>query len=229
MAAFGGLTKLEISKNGKVRATRLCLPRELLETLEHNILLFYTGAVRNSATILEQQNDAVEKRGDGVLANLSQIKDIGIEICDAIVSGNLHRFGQLMDVHWQVKKRLSSGVSTPQIDAWYQLARRNGAIGGKISGAGGGGFLILYCEQNKARLREAMRRAGLRELNFRFEFEGSKVVFDMVSRDARLAYIQRQEAGDARAPIAWPVTRPVDTFGTKSSKEENGRATRSLS
>jgi len=229
MAAFGGLTKLEISKNGKVRATRLCLPRELMETLEHNILLFYTGEVRDSAKILERQNYAAEKKADGVHANLSQIKDIGIEICDAIVSGNLHRFGQLLDVHWQVQKRLSSGVSSSQIDFWYQLARRNGAIGGKISGAGGGGFLMLYCEQNKARLREAMRRAGLRELNFRFEFEGSKVVFDMVSRDARLAHIQRQEARDARAPIAWPVTRPLDTFGTKISKGGNGKATGSLS
>jgi D-glycero-alpha-D-manno-heptose-7-phosphate kinase len=228
MAAFGGLTKLEIAKNGKVRGTRLCLPRELLENLEHNILLFYTGAVCDSAKVLEQQNHAAEKRVDGVLSNLSQIKDIGIEICDAIIHGNLHRFGQLLDVHWQVKRRLSAGVSNQQIDAWYQLARRSGAIGGKISGAGGGGFLMLYCEQNKARLREAMRRAGLRELNFRFEFEGSKVVFDMMSRDARLAHIQRQEARTTRPPIAWPVTRTGDTFATKVREGGNGKATGSL-
>ncbi len=227
MAAFGGLTKLEISKNGKVRATRLCLPRELMETLEHNILLFYTGEVRDSAKVLEQQNASAEKKTDGVLTNLSQIKDIGIEICDAIIRGNLHRFGQLLDVHWEVKKRLSRGVSNPQIDSWYQLARRNGAIGGKISGAGGGGFLMLYCEQNKARLREAMRRAGLRELNFRFEFEGSKVVFDIVSRDGRLAHIHRQEAKN-RAPIAWPVTQLPDALAGKVKESGNGKATSSL-
>jgi D-glycero-alpha-D-manno-heptose-7-phosphate kinase len=97
-----------------------------------------------------------------------------------------------MDVHWQTKKRLSNGISNRQIDDWYELAKKHGAIGGKISGAGGGGFLMIYCEENKARLREAMRRAGLLELNFRFEFEGSKVVFDMVSRDGRLAHIRRQ-------------------------------------
>jgi D-glycero-alpha-D-manno-heptose-7-phosphate kinase len=226
MAAFGGLTKLEISKNGKVRATRLCLPRELMEILEHNILLFYTGEMRDFAKVLEQQNASAERKTDGVLTNLSQIKDIGIEICDAIIRGNLHRFGQLLDVHWEVKKRLSKGVSNPQIDSWYQLARRNGAIGGKFSGAGGGGFLMLYCEQNRARLREAMRRAGLRELNFRFEFEGSKVVFDIVSRDGRLAYIDRQEAKN-RAPIACPVTHLSNTLAAKVKESGNGKATSS--
>ena len=229
MAAFGGLTKLEISKDGKVRATRLSLPRELLDTLEHNILVFYTGAVRDSAKVLEQQNAAAENKVDGVLSSLRQIKDIGVEICDSVVRGNLHRFGQLLDVHWEVKKRLSKGVTNPQIDAWYQLARRNGAIGGKISGAGGGGFLMLYCEQNKARLREAMRRAGLRELNFRFEFEGSKVVFDMVSRDARLAYVRRQEEREGRALIPWPVTASLASFAAKSRKGGNGKATGSIS
>jgi len=96
-----------------------------------------------------------------------------------------------MDLHWQSKKRLAKGITNPQIDQWYDLAKRNGAIGGKISGAGGGGFLMLYCEDGKARLRDAMRLAGLRELNFRFEFEGSKVVFDIVSRDGRLAHLLR--------------------------------------
>src|SRR5438309_1082178 len=92
----------------------------------------------------------------------------------------------------QLKKQLSSGITNPRIDAWYGLAKQNGAIGGKISGAGGGGFLLLYCEEKKDQVREAMRAAGLRELNFRFDFEGSKIIFDAVSRDGRLAHIQRQ-------------------------------------
>src|SRR4029077_9065361 len=117
---------------------------------------------------------------------------IGIEISNAISEGDLRRFGELLDAHWQSKKRLSDGISTPQIDAWYELAKKNGAIGGKISGAGGGGFLMLYCEDNKTRLRDAMRGAGLRELKFRFDFEGSKVVFDVVSRDGRLAHNPRR-------------------------------------
>lgn len=193
MAAFGGLTSLEIARNGEVRATPLCLGLELLETLESNSLLFYTGAARDAEGILEKQDSATKNKSAAVVGSLCEIKEIGLEIRDAIVRGNLRRFGELLDVHWQTKKRLSGGISNPQIDGWYDLAMENGAIGGKICGAGGGGFLMLYCEENKPRIREAMRHAGLRELNFRFEFEGSKVVFDMVSRDGRLAYIHRQE------------------------------------
>lgn len=193
MAAFGGITTLDIAKDGSVAVTRLCLGSELLENLEGNTLLFYTGGIRDATTILEKQNKDTKERHSRVVGSLSEIKDIGIEIRDSILRGNLYRFGQLLDVHWQAKKRLSDGITNRQIDHWYELAKRNGAIGGKISGAGGGGFLMLYCEGDKTRLREALRNAGLRELNFRFEFEGSKVVFDMISRDARLAHIRRQE------------------------------------
>lgn len=193
MAAFGGLTTLEIKRNGEVTVQRTPLDRELLQTLEDNIFLFYTGAARDATAILQKQDGATRKRDHAVVTSLCEIRDIGVEIRDAVVRGNLHRFGELLDVHWQTKKRLSDGVSNLQIDEWYDLAKRNGAIGGKISGAGGGGFLMLYCEQNKASLRDAMRRAGLRELNFRFEFEGSKVVFDVVSRDGRLAHMDRQQ------------------------------------
>lgn len=202
MAAFGGLTALEISKDGHVNPTRLCLEVELLEALEGNTLLFYTGGARDAVSILQQQDLATRQKTGTVVGSLREIKDIGVEIQDAIVRGNLSRFGELLDIHWQTKKRLSGGISNPQIDEWYELAKRSGAIGGKICGAGGGGFLMLYCESNKPRLREAMRGAGLRELNFRFEFEGSKVVFDMISRDGRLAHIHRQERnGHARPAV----------------------------
>ncbi len=192
MAAFGGLTSLEIKPNGRVSVTRLQLDVDLLESLEHNILMFFTNEMRDATTILKKQDEATRAKDGIVVTSLHEIKDIGREICDAISKGNLRRFGELLDVHWQSKKRLSEGISNPQIDAWYELAKRNGAIGGKISGAGGGGFLMLYCEENKARLREAMRGAGLRELKFRFDFEGSKVVFDVVSRDGRLAHNHRR-------------------------------------
>jgi D-glycero-alpha-D-manno-heptose-7-phosphate kinase len=191
MAAFGGLTTLDISPDGKVCVTRLDLDVDLVESLEHNILMFYTHEMRDATAILKKQDDAARTRDHTVVKSLREIKDIGLEIRDAISRGNLHRFGELLDVHWQSKKQLSEGVSNPQIDGWYELAKQNGAIGGKISGAGGGGFLLLYCEENKARLRSAMRAAGLRELKFRLDFEGSKVVFDVVSRDGRLAHIHR--------------------------------------
>jgi D-glycero-alpha-D-manno-heptose-7-phosphate kinase len=204
MAAFGGLTALEIASDGRVDVRRLCLDVELVEALENNILLFYTGAARDAVSILQKQDGAARKKESTVVESLREIKDIGIEIHDTIVQGRLRRFGELLDVHWQTKKRLSDGITTKQIDEWYDLARQNGALGGKISGAGGGGFLMLYCEERKTRLREAMRRAGLRELNFRFDFEGSKVVFDIVSRDGRLAHIQRQEkrSNHHRAAVA---------------------------
>ena len=192
MAAFGGLTTLDISPDGKVRVTRLGLDMEVLEALEHNLLMFYTQDMRDAIAILRKQDSATRRNDKLVVSSLREIKDIGIETCSAIVSGNLRRFGELMDVHWQTKKRLAEGITNPQIDAWYELAKRNGAIGGKISGAGGGGFLTLYCEEKATQVREALRAAGLRQLSFRLDFEGSKVIFDVVSRDARLAHIKRQ-------------------------------------
>lgn len=193
MAAYGGLTQLEIDKTGYVTAKRLMLDIDILQELENNILLFYTGEVRDATSILSKQDGATRQKDSSVVSHLCAIKDIGIEIRDSIARGNLRRFGELMDAHWQTKKRLSDGISNGQIDYWYDIAKANGAVGGKISGAGGGGFLMLYCEERKAKLREAMRHCGLRELNFRFDFEGSKVIFDMVSRDGRLAHIRREE------------------------------------
>jgi D-glycero-alpha-D-manno-heptose-7-phosphate kinase len=193
MAAFGALTLLEIAKDGTVSVSHPALSTETVGVLESNMLLFYTGAARDAVSILREQDGATRNNDKTVVASLREIKDIGIEIGGAIGKGNLRRFGELLDVHWKMKKQLSGGISSPQIDDWYELAKRNGAIGGKICGAGGGGFLMVYSEGDKHRLREEMRRAGLAELNFRFEFEGSKVVFDMVSRDGRLAHMQRQE------------------------------------
>jgi D-glycero-alpha-D-manno-heptose-7-phosphate kinase len=206
MAAFGGLTVLDITKDGHVKVSRPPLSLELLSTLESNILLFYTGGTRDAETILQKQDGATKNKDQCVVDSLLEIKDIGIEIRDAIVAGNLRRFGELLDTHWQAKKRLSNGISNPRIDGWYELAKQNGALGGKISGAGGGGFLMLYCEEGKQRLRQTMRHAGLTELNFRFEFEGSKVVFDMVSRDGYLAHIRRQARNHVyqnTPPAAW--------------------------
>jgi D-glycero-alpha-D-manno-heptose-7-phosphate kinase len=202
MAAVGGLTVLDIGRGGKVQVTRLGLDVEVLEALEHNILMFYTHDMRDATAILTKQDAAAKRNDRTVVSSLEEIKDIGIEICSAILAGNLRRFGELLDVHWQSKKMLSEGVTNPQIDAWYELAKRHGAIGGKISGAGGGGFLMLYCEDGKPQLREAMRAAGLRELNFRFDFEGSKVIFDVVTRDGRLAHMQRQNHGDGAKAVA---------------------------
>jgi D-glycero-alpha-D-manno-heptose-7-phosphate kinase len=215
MAAFGGLTILDISSDGKVAVTRLGLDVEVLEALEHNILMFYTHDMRDATAILRKQDSATKRNDNVVVSRLREIKDIGLEACAAIVDGNLRRFGELMDVHWQTKKKLAEGITNPQIDTWYELAKRHGAIGGKISGAGGGGFLTLYCEDHSSQVREAMREAGLRQLNFRLDFEGSKVIFDVVSRDGRLAHMQRQNHQvhkEGRAmPLQLAARGPVPT------------------
>jgi D-glycero-alpha-D-manno-heptose-7-phosphate kinase len=195
MAAYGGLTSLDITKSGEVTARYLPLSNDIVEELENNTLLFYTGGVRDATAILSRQDSATKKKDPEVVGSLKEIKDIGLEIASCIRKGNLRQFGTLMDDHWQAKKRLSKGITNPMIDAWYDLAKRNGAIGGKISGAGGGGFLMLYCEDGKGQVRDSLRHAGLRELNFRFDFEGSKVVFDIVTRDGRLAHMERLRSG----------------------------------
>lgn len=192
MAAFGGLTSLDIARDGRVNVERVSLGADLFKELENNILLFYTYETREATAILAEQDKGARVKESQVVENLLEIKDIGLEVRDAIVKGNLRRFGELQDIHWRTKKKLARGISSSKIDELYELAMRNGAIGGKICGAGGGGFLMLYCEDAKARVREVMRAAGLRELHFRFEFEGSKVVFDIVSRDERLAHVERQ-------------------------------------
>lgn len=202
MAAFGGLTMLDINQDGRVKVTRLGLGVDLIEILEQNILMFYTNESRDAASILRKQDEATRAKDCAVVSSLREIKDIGLEICKVISNGNLRRFGELLELHWQAKKRLSEGISNPTIDAWYEHAKENGAIGGKISGAGGGGFLMLYCEENKSRLRRAMHAVGLRELKFRFDFEGSKVVFDAVSRDGRLAHNSRHNHHEERLAFA---------------------------
>jgi D-glycero-alpha-D-manno-heptose-7-phosphate kinase len=197
MAAFGGLTKLDIARDGTVQVSRLRVRREVMESLERNILLFYTGEMRDATKILGQQDNSSRQKDTKVVGSLREILEIGHEVAACVERGNLRRLGELMDVHWQSKKRLAQGLTNPRIDAWYELAKRNGAIGGKISGAGGGGFLMLYCEDGKDGLRTAMCGAGLRELNFRFEFEGSKVIFDIISRDGRLAHLFRQQEAES--------------------------------
>ncbi len=176
IAAFGGITCLTFTRNGEVTVTPLNISPDTIEELERCIMLFYTGIRRNTSDVLSGQNKASEKDDSKVVTSLHRIREIGEEAKIALESGNIHRFGQLLDVHWQTKKNLSSKVSRPEIDRWYALARANGALGGKIMGAGGGGFFMFYAEGNKSKLRQAMKREGLREMRFKFDLEGSKVL-----------------------------------------------------
>ena len=175
IAAYGGLTCFRFHPGGRVEAWPLRISEETLFNLEDNLLLFFTGYSRSASKILKEQDDKSKQSDQGMTENLHFIKDLGYKSKDALESGDLHEFARLMDVHWQRKKERSGGMSNPVINEWYDHAMTNGAIGGKLIGAGGGGFLMFYAS-DKARLRHALREKGLREVRFRFDFEGSKLL-----------------------------------------------------
>ena len=178
MAAFGGITCLTFDKDGEVTVTPLNISPGTIKKLERHIVLFYTGIRRQAADILSEQNEASEKDDKKVIESLHRIKKIGEEVKVVLECGNVHRFGELLDLHWQTKKNLSNKVSRPEIDRWYALARKNGALGGKIMGAGAGGFFMFYVEDDRNRLSRAMKGESLTEMRFKFDLEGSKVVIN---------------------------------------------------
>ncbi len=176
IAAYGGVTCFRFHPDGQVEAWPLQASIETLFALEDNLLLFFTGFSRSAGSILKDQQQRTQQNDAVMLENLHYIKDLGLRSKDALESGDLIKFGELMHEHWEHKKKRSPGMSNSHINEWYELGRANGAIGGKLVGAGGGGFLMFYAEDKK-HLRHAMAQAGLEEVRFRFDFEGTKVVF----------------------------------------------------
>jgi D-glycero-alpha-D-manno-heptose-7-phosphate kinase len=175
IAAFGGITCLTFHKDHRVTVQPLRVSMETMFDLEDNLLLFFTGFNRAAGSVLKDQHDRSRAGDAGILRNLDYVKSLGYRSKEALESGDLVRFGELMHEHWEYKKRRSDAVSNQQIDRWYSLAMKNGAIGGKLVGAGGGGFLMFYA-RDRNRLRQTMIEAGLEEVRFRFDFEGTKVV-----------------------------------------------------
>jgi D-glycero-alpha-D-manno-heptose-7-phosphate kinase len=176
IAAYGGVTCFTFQKDGSVQAEPLKLPIDAMFNLEDNLLLFFTGFSRTAGSILVDQDKRTGAHDTEMLNNLHYVKDLGIRSRRALEKSDTAAFGALMHEHWEHKKRRSKGMSNPQIDEWYELGRKNGALGGKLVGAGGGGFLMFYAEDHR-RLRSAMTAAGLEEIRFRFDFEGTKVLF----------------------------------------------------
>jgi D-glycero-alpha-D-manno-heptose-7-phosphate kinase len=175
VSAYGGLVGLTFHRDQRVTVEPLRLSRQTLLDLEDNLLLFFTGQSRAAGTILVDQDSRTRAGDPEMIRNLDTIKEMGYRSKDALESGNLTRLGELMHEHWEHKRRRSGGISNPQIDSWYSLAMNNGAIGGKLVGAGGGGFLMFYASDQR-RLRRAMADAGLSEVRFGFDFEGAKIV-----------------------------------------------------
>jgi D-glycero-alpha-D-manno-heptose-7-phosphate kinase len=175
IAAFGGITCFQFLPDNRVIAEPLQMPAEALANLEDNLLLFFTGSARSASDILRDQDSKTRQNSKEMLENLHFTKRLGLESRDALAAGDLRKFAELMHVHWEHKKKRSPGMSSGRIDEMYQLARENGALGGKLIGAGGGGFLMLYTE-HKTRLRQVMRQTGMREVRARFDFAGTTVV-----------------------------------------------------
>jgi D-glycero-alpha-D-manno-heptose-7-phosphate kinase len=175
IAAYGGVTCFEFNEDDSVGVTAAAISHEVLDSLEDGLCLFFTGYSRSASAILKDQDDKSKARDGPMIDNLHYIKDLGRRSHAALLLGDLPRFAELMDEHWQQKKKRSGDMSNSKIDQWYETAKRNGALGGKLIGAGGGGFLMFYTE-NKRRLLHAMLEEGLEEVRFRFDFEGSKTM-----------------------------------------------------
>jgi D-glycero-alpha-D-manno-heptose-7-phosphate kinase len=176
IAAYGGVTCFTFNPDERVEAKPLKLSMDSLFALEDNLLLFFTGFSRSAGSILADQKTRTESADSRMLTSLHYAKELGLHSRDALERGDTNTFGRLMHEYWEHKRERSAGMSNPQIDEWYDLGRKNGAIGGKLVGAGGGGFLLFYSEDHR-RLRAAMAKARLEEVRFRFDFEGTKVLF----------------------------------------------------
>lgn len=176
LAAFGGLIHLNITKNNNVLVSPLNVSHETLKEMENNLLLFFTGIRRSASEVLSDQKKSAED-DKSKLEYMHEIKSIGVGIKTALEKGNLRRFGEWLNVHWELKKNLSKKMTNDKIDLWYDTAIKNGAVGGKIIGAGGGGFLMFYCDNDHAKLIKVMSKLGLQEMPFNFDFDGAKVIF----------------------------------------------------
>jgi D-glycero-alpha-D-manno-heptose-7-phosphate kinase len=175
IAAYGGLTCFTFEKDGRVEAEPLKVSMDTLFDLEDNLLLFFTGFEREAGSILKDQHTRSLKNDAEMIKNLHFVKELGYRSRECLEKGCTAEFGALMHEHWKHKKKRSASMSNGKIDEWYEHGFKNGANGGKLVGAGGGGFLMFYAE-DRNRLRHAMARAGLEEVRFRFDFEGTKVM-----------------------------------------------------
>lgn len=175
IAAYGGVTCFNITTEGIVNARPLNASVDLLYALENHLSIFFTGFSRSASELLKDQHDRSQSSDKLMIDNLHYTQELSFRFCEALESSDLVQFGKLMHQHWEHKRMRSVGMSNAKINALYDLGLRNGAIGGKLIGAGGGGFLMFYTE-NKKKLREAMSEAGVGELRFKFDFEGTKLM-----------------------------------------------------
>lgn len=175
IAAFGGLTSFDFRPDGSVDAKPLAISNDTLLDLEHNMLMFFTGYSRNAVVVLDDQKKRSLEGDSSMIDNLHFVKQLGLSSKEALESGKTHCYAELMREHWEHKRARSQGMSNDQINHWHSVGMQNGALGGKLVGAGGGGYLLFYAD-DPMRLRRAMSQEGLNELRFRFDHDGSTVL-----------------------------------------------------
>jgi D-glycero-alpha-D-manno-heptose-7-phosphate kinase len=175
IAAYGGITCFSFQPDDSVEVFPLKISQETFIDLEDNLLLFFTGYTRRAGSVLKDQDVRTQQNDDKMLQNMHYVKELASRTRAVLEAGKTAEFGEIMHEHWLFKRQRSAGMSNPQIDEWYELGLSHGALGGKLAGAGGGGFLVFYAENKKA-LRQAMAQAGLDEVRFRLDFEGSKII-----------------------------------------------------
>jgi D-glycero-alpha-D-manno-heptose-7-phosphate kinase len=179
VASLGGVRYFEVDRDGSVTSNELDVSDHTLSELEYRIMMFYTGITRDAGDNLSKQQRKVSQGDEMVVEKMHAIKRIGLESKKALEGGDLQRFGELLDEHWKLKRGITDNMTTDRVDSWYALAKKQGAIGGKLVGAGGGGFLMLFCAEGREKVREALVKQGLQEMRFRFDFEGSKVIYNV--------------------------------------------------
>jgi len=198
-SAFGGLNFISFHPDGTTLVEPLCLESELVRELQSSLLLFFTGSSHNSWTILKEQEELTRKDSSLAVEYLHEIRKLAESMKSALMKGELRDFGLLLHEAWETKKRISSKISTVRINELYETALQSGALGGKITGAGGGGFLLLFCQQGQQqKVRDAMVAQGAKEMGFEFDFQGAQVV-------ANDPFIDGDENGGTRwtfAPIS---------------------------
>jgi D-glycero-alpha-D-manno-heptose-7-phosphate kinase len=179
-AAFGGVNVLEIDHAGGVKVSKLELEHEIVNELENRLMMFYTHVERDASEILAEQGKKVTTDESAATNSMHRIKEIGARSAEALQKGDITAFGQLMHEHWAEKKRISSKMSLKKIDEYYDIAMKCGALGGKIMGAGGGGFMVFCIEPGRRKdLRTAMEKTGLRYMDFKFDWNGSTVLVNV--------------------------------------------------
>ena len=175
ISAFGGINCFYFKKDGKVIIEPLKISNKTFLDLKNNLLIFFTGYSRNASDILHEQNKKTLKQNDEMIQNLDFVKTLGFKSKKYLEQGNLNKFAELMNIHWEYKKTRSNKMTNKKITQCYKDALKNGALGGKIVGAGGGGFLMFYSNDNE-KLRQKMHQHGLEEVQFDFDFRGTHIV-----------------------------------------------------